>query len=45
MEELFLEACEQGSITTCSKYLRKSLDVNCADANGQTGLMKVRDQI
>lgn len=41
MEQLFLEACEDNSISFCSKYIRKYLNVNYTDKNGVTGLMKV----
>jgi len=42
MEELFLEACEENSVSFCSKYIRKRLNVNYADpSSGCTGLMKV----
>jgi len=40
MEELFLEACEENSISFCSKYIRKRLNINFADPDGCTGLMK-----
>jgi hypothetical protein len=41
MEELFLISCSEGSLTTCKKIVRKTINVNLADFNGQTGLMKV----
>jgi hypothetical protein len=41
MEDLFLDACEQGLTSTILKYIRKSNDVNLTDSNGCTGLMKV----
>ena len=41
MENLFLDACEQGLTSTIFKFLRKSIDVNLTDSNGCTGLMKV----
>lgn len=40
MEELFLEACEENSISFCSKYIRKRLNINFSDSDGCTGLMK-----
>ena len=41
MEPLFLAACEEGSTSVVSKYLRKVLTVNYCDRGGITGLMKV----
>ena len=41
MEEIFHVSCSEGSLTTCKKVLRKSIDINYIDPNGRTGLMKV----
>lgn len=40
MENLFLQACEDGSTNIVSKYIRKGLDVNVRNERGETGLMK-----
>lgn len=42
MEQIFLESCSSGCYTSCLKILRKSVDVNCSDVYGQSGLMKVK---
>ena len=40
-EEIFHSSCSEGSLTSCKKLLRKSIDINLTDINGRTGLMKV----
>ena len=42
MEDLYLQACEEGATHIVSKYLRKGLDVNYRDETGLTGLMRVK---
>jgi hypothetical protein len=41
VEEIFHTSCSEGSLTSCKKLLRKSIDLNLIDTNGRTGLMRV----
>lgn len=45
MDQLFLDACEENGISFCAKYIRKQLDLNVRDANGCSGIMKVRNRL
>lgn len=40
MEDLFLQACSDGSTNIVSKYIRKGFDVNVRDERGETGLIR-----
>lgn len=40
MEDLFLQACSDGSTNIVSKYIRKGFNVNVRDGRGETGLIK-----